>query len=222
MGRTRLIRIFLLGALLVTLYLTLQTARESSSDAGAEVSVPVRSSMPVALSVVAPTTLAALPERRWQEDATGNPFDAKTWVAPLRTPVARPLPPKAPPVAYRYFGKMIEDGRLRAFLYQGDKVVVVSEGDTLGDSYRVEGIAPEVVTVTYLPLKVRQVIPLGEDMPEMRATESAAPNEVQAEENHSEKNPPAVVDAQAISGIQAMARQLASGMKAKGEDANNQ
>lgn len=69
-----------------------------------------------------------------------------------------PPPPQAPPLPFRYLGKMIEDGRTTAFIVSGERNLIVREGDTLQDVYRVERIEEQSMTFTYLPLKQTQVL----------------------------------------------------------------
>jgi hypothetical protein len=61
-------------------------------------------------------------------------------------------------VPYRVAGQLVHDGALHVVLARGDAVVMVREGDTLGDGYRVETVRPDRVTLVYTPLDVRQEI----------------------------------------------------------------
>lgn len=67
--------------------------------------------------------------------------------------------PSAPPLPFRYLGKMIEDGRLNVFLARGDESLAVSAGQRIGE-YRVDKITEREVVFTYLPLKTKQSLPL--------------------------------------------------------------
>lgn len=69
-----------------------------------------------------------------------------------------PPPPQAPPLPFRYLGKMMEDGRTTAFIVSGERNLIVREGDTVQDAYRVERIDDQAMTFTYLPLKQSQVL----------------------------------------------------------------
>lgn len=78
-------------------------------------------------------------------------------------PVARkepPPPPLAPPLPFRYQGKVIEDGRVIAFLAEGTRTHVVRAGDRL-TSYQVEDITAAGMTLVYLPLNEKQQLMFG-------------------------------------------------------------
>jgi hypothetical protein len=45
-------------------------------------------------------------------------------------------------------------------LAKGDSIVSVREGQTLDDGYRVEAIGRDEVTLLYLPLGVKQTLPM--------------------------------------------------------------
>jgi hypothetical protein len=74
---------------------------------------------------------------------------------------APPPPPTAPPVPYNYFGKAVADGRWEVYLARGDKTYVVRDKTVIEGAYRVDRIAPPLMTVTYLPLNQVQQINIG-------------------------------------------------------------
>jgi hypothetical protein len=125
--------------------------------------------------------LAALPSR----DAIGKPrgelFGVRSW-APSR-PVVRAAPVAAPaaappPMPYRIAGQVVHDGTARVVLARDDRVLTVREGEMLDDDYRVESIKADGVTLVYLPLGVREQLPVTAamklDTPAI-ATASAVP-----------------------------------------------
>lgn len=78
-----------------------------------------------------------------------------------RRPPPRPLPPprpQAPPLPFTYMGKIVEDGKATVFLVQGDRNLIVREGETVQGSYRVDAIAEQAMTLTYLPLDKQQTL----------------------------------------------------------------
>lgn len=89
-------------------------------------------------------------------------FFAKSWYVPppqIRV-VVRPV---APPLDFHYIGKMLEeDNRPAVFLEKQSRVFVVREGDAIDTNYRVDSIAPPVMTLTYLPLDEKQTVQIGE------------------------------------------------------------
>lgn len=73
----------------------------------------------------------------------------------------KPEPPRAPPLPFQFFGRMVDNGATVVFLNRNDDVYAVKEGDTIGSSYRVEEINGSEIVITYLPLKQRQKLPIG-------------------------------------------------------------
>jgi hypothetical protein len=73
-----------------------------------------------------------------------------------------PPPPSAPALPFTYMGRLVEGEDIAVFLSQGERNLVVREGDTIDATYRVELIAESAITLTYLPLDQRQTIVIGE------------------------------------------------------------
>ena len=96
------------------------------------------------------------------QDEVGDAFASQSWYVPPPPPKpSRPQPPSAPPLPFAYLGKMLEDGQLTVFLSRQDRNYVVKRGDVLDGSYRVESIEPPLMTLTYLPLNIKQTIQIG-------------------------------------------------------------
>ncbi|MDH4324125.1 MAG: cohesin domain-containing protein [Betaproteobacteria bacterium] len=113
----------------------------------------------------ADTPPAALPEREAIGKPRGEVFAQRSWVPPAprraapKAAVAEPPPPPPPPaMPYRVAGKVVYEGGANIVLAKGDRVLWVSEGETLPDGYRVDAITPDRVTLTYLPLGIAQHI----------------------------------------------------------------
>jgi hypothetical protein len=128
-----------------------------------------------AATVIAP---AALPERAAIGRPRGEPFAVRSWV-PSAPPSAQrqqkaAAPLAAPPLPYKYAGKLIREGGAELFLSKGDVVFPVVKGETLDGAYRVESIAPDEITLLYIPLGTRERIPvlsaLGSDEPIAQAS----------------------------------------------------
>ncbi len=80
----------------------------------------------------------------------------------IQTYVVRTAPPKAPPVPYRFVGKLeAKNAAPRAFLAKGEALLIVSAGDLLDNLYKVESLGQTEVVLTYLPLNQRQSIPIS-------------------------------------------------------------
>jgi hypothetical protein len=76
-------------------------------------------------------------------------------------PATPPPPaPVAPPLPFRYLGRYVEGGRSAVYLARGDEPVLAVQGETLPGGYRVEEVAPDAVTLLYLPLGTRQRLPV--------------------------------------------------------------
>lgn len=95
-----------------------------------------------------------------QENAT-DIFPSKSWYVPPPPKPALPPPPAPPPIPFVYLGKMFEDGKPLVFLSKQERNLIVREGDVIEGSYRVESILPPVMTLTYLPLNMKQTFPIG-------------------------------------------------------------
>jgi hypothetical protein len=74
---------------------------------------------------------------------------------------APPPPPMAPPLPFVYIGKAAADGAWEVYLSHGDKTYTVRDNTVVDGVYRVEKIAPPLMTVTYLPLKQQQQMNIG-------------------------------------------------------------
>jgi hypothetical protein len=88
-------------------------------------------------------------------------FASQSWEPP--PPKVRPqraLPPVAPPLPFQFVGKLVYDGQLSVLLATGDSVIPVKEGETLDGTYRIESFTDREITLVYLPLAQKQVLPL--------------------------------------------------------------
>jgi hypothetical protein len=91
-----------------------------------------------------------------------DPFAPRSFSPPEAQASAQPAKaqkPVAPPLPFRYLGKMIEDGKLAVFLARGDESLSVRAGQKVGE-YRVDKVTDSEVVFTYLPLKQKQSLPL--------------------------------------------------------------
>lgn len=92
-----------------------------------------------------------------------DPFARRSF-APAARPqqAAAPAAPVAPPLPFRYVGKLIEDGRLQVFLARGEDSFSVSAGGKRGQKldgdYRIDQVTETKIVFTYLPLKTRQTL----------------------------------------------------------------
>lgn len=80
---------------------------------------------------------------------------------PVAVPVidAPPPVPTAPPLPFRYVGRLAEGGTVqRVFIARGDEGYAVKPGDVLDGAYRVAEIGPRELILIYLPLDQRQAL----------------------------------------------------------------
>ncbi len=92
-------------------------------------------------------------------------FGGQNWNPPPPPPPpvsnAPPPPPMAPPLPFIYIGKAAADGAWEVYLSRADKVYVVRSKTVIDGTYRIEAIAPPVMSLTYLPFKQVQQINIG-------------------------------------------------------------
>jgi len=94
-----------------------------------------------------------------EPDAVADAFAARSWLPP--PPPPRKVEPQAPPLAFKYFGKIVEDGKPVVFLSRNERNFSVRAGDKLDGQYQVESITESSIVLTYLPLKLQQTMQIG-------------------------------------------------------------
>ena len=96
---------------------------------------------------------AALPQK--------DPF-ARHSFAPPPAPAASagPSRPAAPPLPFRYIGTLTQNGKTEVLVIRGDEIISIAPGQTIDAEYRVDGISGTSISMTYLPLKIRQALEL--------------------------------------------------------------
>ena len=102
---------------------------------------------------------SAAAEGAAQQTAGIDPFRSKSWyVAPPPPPAPKPT---APPLPFRFVGRVVEDGETRVFLAQQNRYLIVRAGDVINATYGVEAIDERSVHFIYLPLKEAQTLAMG-------------------------------------------------------------
>jgi hypothetical protein len=94
-----------------------------------------------------------------------DPFAPRTWEPPpppvVMAPVA-PLPPHAPPLPFRFFGRIVDAGQPASFiLLRGSETIAVRVGDRIEPAYLVDKFDGAHLHLVYLPLNIRQTIFIG-------------------------------------------------------------
>jgi hypothetical protein len=109
-------------------------------------------------------------DRVVKDTAAADLFSAHSWyVAPPPPPPApvvyQPPPaPTAPPLPFAFMGSFRTDsGGAIYYLTAGDKVYDVKVGDTLDNTYSVDGVKSGQLLLTYMPLKIQQSIAVGDE-----------------------------------------------------------
>ena len=113
---------------------------------------------------------ASASERVVKDSAVADLFAPHSWyVAPPPPPPApvvyqTPPAPTAPPLPFAFMGSYRTDGGGGAVYYltAGDRVYDVKVGDTLDNTYSVDGVKSGQLLLTYMPLKIQQSLAVGE------------------------------------------------------------
>ena len=74
---------------------------------------------------------------------------------------APPPAPTAPPLQFKYSGKAITDNETWVFLTQSGEHHITKVGGKINSQYRLDSINDSTVTVTYLPLNVKQTLTIN-------------------------------------------------------------
>ncbi len=75
-----------------------------------------------------------------------------------------PPPPAAPPLQFKYAGKAIADNETWVFLSKSGENLITKIGGKINDQYRLDALSDDAVTVTYLPLNVKQTLTINNKM----------------------------------------------------------
>lgn len=89
----------------------------------------------------------------------------RLWLAALLLAVALPVLPQerreAPPLPYRYLGRMVEGGKTIVLLARGDETFAVRPGQQFGGGrWKLERVTEHEVVFVYLPLRAQRAIQL--------------------------------------------------------------
>ena len=90
-------------------------------------------------------------------------FRSQDWAPPPAKlpPAPPPPPPAAPPLPFTFLGKASSAQGLEVYLARGDKTYIVHPKEVIEGTYRIDAIAPPMMTLTYLPLNQVQQINIG-------------------------------------------------------------
>lgn len=93
-------------------------------------------------------------------------FGVRDWTPPPPPPPAPvapppPPPPTAPPLPFTLLGKALENGVWEVYLARAGQTYIVKPKTVIDGTYRVDAIAPPLLTLTYLPLNQVQQLNIG-------------------------------------------------------------
>ena len=101
----------------------------------------------------------------------GDLFSNRSWEPPPPPappeppppPPEPPPPPQAPPLPFKHLGKLHEKGAAKAlhYLMDGDQMLVVTIGELIGTEYRLVGEDGGYLQFVYLPLNIKQSLPIS-------------------------------------------------------------
>ena len=103
--------------------------------------------------------LDRLESRKFNAQA-GDIFRAQSWAPPPppRSEAEKNQPPPPPPLQFKYLGKIIEDEVTQVFLALAERNYVVKPGENINGQYRLDEVNDRGITVTYLPLNIKQIL----------------------------------------------------------------
>lgn len=88
-----------------------------------------------------------------------DPFAMRNFAPRQEPQPVQQAKPTAPPLPFKYFGKLTEGGKTETFVMQGDELISIAAGQKIGE-YRVDQISEASIAFTFLPLKTRQTLDL--------------------------------------------------------------
>lgn len=119
----------------------------------------------VAASTALKVNGMALPERPSLGESRASLFEARSWLPPPPPKITvAPAPPMAPPMPYKFAGKLLQNGQLQVFLTKGDATISITPGQLLDSVYRVETIDENKIILVHLPSGVTDTIPVNSSL----------------------------------------------------------
>ena len=98
---------------------------------------------------------------------TDDAFATRSWRKPAPKLSAAEgavavVAPSAPPLPFVYMGKLLSDEARAVFLTNGERNLIVHEGDVIDATYRVDKLADEGLTFVHLPTGIQQHLAFAE------------------------------------------------------------
>lgn len=104
--------------------------------------------------------LERLDSRKFSAQA-GDIFRSRSWVPPPPPPSEKSLRPSPPPLQFKYLGRVTEGEETRIFLALAERNYIVRPGESINSQYRLDEVSEDAITLTYLPLKAKQVLAIA-------------------------------------------------------------
>ncbi|MDP5241115.1 hypothetical protein Q9Q94_16355 [Uliginosibacterium sp. 31-16] len=133
-----------------------QNARTATSLGQSKISKPASRTSNVSQSYLLAQLALAHTPRNALPAIENNPFASASFEPP--PPQVEPSKPTAPPLRFKYLGKVAEGTHSAVFLDDGDSMLIAREGDTLVSQYRVIAIGEHSLQLEYLPLNTPQTL----------------------------------------------------------------
>jgi hypothetical protein len=114
--------------------------------------------MPPLRAPLPPSTLPAA--RFLAAQPSPDLFAPRHWQPPPASVAPVAVVPRAPPLPFRYLGKVLEEDGVLVFVSQGGLTHLLRRGDQLAD-YKVEQITSAEMTFVFLPLLEKQRLTFG-------------------------------------------------------------
>jgi hypothetical protein len=134
--------------------------RASEPEAPPPAPAPAANPVPPPARTIPPSQQAANPPEAPAKVV--DIFAVRTWEPPPPPLAAFVPPPQAPPLPFRFMGRIAEPGTAPEFLLlQGDRVLRVKAGERVGGDYRLEKFEGGKLYFRYRPLNVEQTLPVG-------------------------------------------------------------
>jgi hypothetical protein len=132
---------------------TARTEATPRSDTAAREALPALDLSALSARTAAASERDLFPALNWEQKAREEEVRRNPPPKP-----APPPPPQAPPLPFTYMGKLVEEGRATVFLVQGDRNLIVREGETVAGGWRVDKIGEQSMTLTYVQLDQQQTL----------------------------------------------------------------
>jgi hypothetical protein len=91
-----------------------------------------------------------------------NIFKSQSWYVPPPPPPPPPPEPTAPKMPFTFIGHYGDVASRKVILSKADQVYIVTVGDIIENTYRVEKLEDNVVVLKYLPLNIDQSLRIGD------------------------------------------------------------